>query len=146
MGVYLRKDPHKGACRRKRIPRPKKPSSDVGLPKLGSWGSLPAEMRLAIYEEIVVQDASERETPRDQISFSLPLLASVFREWQYSFEHQTFRRFVLHPSDLSKFSGVVRGAKRIRLNYIRRLWLRLKLSEYTCRSCKTPEDGNTITR
>ncbi|KAH7140605.1 hypothetical protein EDB81DRAFT_691883 [Dactylonectria macrodidyma] len=106
-----------------------------------SWFALPLEIRLIILGLVAAVEVEE--VPGRQKS-SIPIFASVCLEWQLFFERHTFRRLVLDSSTLTKFAKFVKGNKATRLNYIRFVWLRIKLPEYTCLSCSKAEDGDTV--
>jgi hypothetical protein len=57
--------------------------------------------------------------------------ATVCREWQVLFETSLFRRLVLSPDSLDMFDAVIRRHD-IRLGYIRKLWLHIRLSKHEC--------------
>ncbi|KAI8672806.1 hypothetical protein NCS56_00744900 [Fusarium sp. Ph1] len=101
------------------------------------WNSLPPEIRLLILRCIALNFES-KETVRASS------LATVSREWQSFFEGEAFRRIALASPDLPAFSKVVRGKNAIRLSYIRNLYLRIRLAEYTKRIYDKPESATNI--
>ncbi|RSL77595.1 hypothetical protein CEP51_008944 [Fusarium floridanum] len=101
------------------------------------WNSLPPEIRLLILRCIALKFKG-KETARASS------LATVSREWQSFFEGETFRRIALASPDLPAFSKAVRGKNAIRLSYIRNLYLRITLAEYTKRIYDKPESATNI--
>jgi hypothetical protein len=101
------------------------------------WNSLPPEIRLLILRCIALNFES-KETVRASS------LATVSREWRSFFEGETFRRIALASPDLPAFSKVVGGKNAIRLGYIRNLYLRIRLAEYTKRIYDKPESATNI--
>ncbi|KAH7266178.1 hypothetical protein B0J15DRAFT_534266 [Fusarium solani] len=101
------------------------------------WNSLPPEIRLLILRCIALNFES-KETVRASS------LATVSREWRSFFEGETFRRIALASPDLPAFSKVVRGEDAIRPGYIRNLYLRIRLAEYTKRIYDKPESATNI--
>lgn len=101
------------------------------------WNSMPPEIRLLILRCISL-NLKSKETVRASS------LATVSREWQYFFEGETFRRIALASPDLPAFSKAVRGKNAIRLSYIRNLYLRVRLAEYTKRIYDKPESATNI--
>ena len=121
---------------------PKRPFQTHGAPDCSCkrrqnppwrWDCLPTDIRIEILEDIA-------QAPR------LAPYAGVCLEWQEFFEKITFRRLTLEDEALEAFASVVRGEKVLRLNYIRHIWLRIKLAEYTCEDCHEPEDMTTADR
>lgn len=113
-----------------------------------SWNILPQELRCLILETIIDESRDLRlEACQPQHGgASIGHLASVCRDWQPFFEKSTFRRIVLDVQDLPKFAEAMQGIKGARLNYIRRLWFRIKLAKYNCCSCTKQENGISVSR
>ncbi|KAF4971873.1 hypothetical protein FZEAL_9730 [Fusarium zealandicum] len=107
-----------------------------------SWSSLPPEIQLLILELVV----SSSQKKRYKKGPGIAIFAGVSRGWQCFIERNTFRRLVITNKTLDAFAKAVKGKNAIRLGYIRHLWLRIKLSEYTCHSCRKPENGDDIAR
>ena len=106
------------------------------------WSHLPPEIRLRILK-LVAQD----HEPKGNVgAASVAPYAAVCPEWQFFFEQITFNYLILGNSTLEAFKKVVGGSKKIRLGYIRHLWLRIKLPKYSCPSCEKAESGLTISQ
>ncbi|KPM40299.1 hypothetical protein AK830_g6275 [Neonectria ditissima] len=118
------------------------------VPAKPLWNSLPPEIHLHILELFIADNVKKnaRASVRGQKKLGVALFATVCREWQFFFEKFTFRRLVLDASALPAFATATRGHNVVRLTYIRHLWLRMKLLNYTCRSCSKPENALTISR
>jgi hypothetical protein len=103
---------------------------------MGRWKSLPAEIRSMILEMVAENYRFKTE------QYARAGYASVCREWQPVFEQRNFQRLVLDQeriSDLEQFMGT--GQRR---DYLRRLFLRVRLNDYDCTVCKSNEDRRTI--
>lgn len=108
-----------------------------------SWASLPKEIQIMILESV----AQCRRPTAGHTPGRIATYATVSLEWQGFFERITFRRLTLDFPALEFFAGAVSGEKHIhRLNYIRHIWLRIKLLDYTCLTCSEAENGYTIYR
>ncbi|KAF4451940.1 F-box domain-containing [Fusarium albosuccineum] len=107
------------------------------------WDSLPPEIRLWVLRCVVFEHGRIETTMTLEFG-KASSLATVSREWQCFFEKETFRRMALTSSDLTTFSRVVRGKNAIRLNYINRIWLNVKLTKYTQRIYDRPESATNI--
>lgn len=88
---------------------------------IGSWLSLPREIRLAILELIV--------------KWKFPgwvSLASVCEEWQFTIAGANLRKLRLQQdSCLLQFGNAI----VLQREFVKHIWLDLKLPSYTCRSC-----------
>lgn len=95
-------------------------------------------------------------------------IASVCSEWQAFFERRSFRKLVLHVSDLAKFEKMVKRRtnsrnavqsrsranrasegstlKVARMPQIKHIWLRNELNRYDCPKCRDPEGGREPVR
>lgn len=115
---------------------------EIVPPKL-SWFGLPYEIRHLILEAI-----ARRVDCGFTTGFNgLAPLAMVCMEWKSFVEKRTFRRLTLAPSDLAMFRKVaVEGWPNSRFRYVRHIWLRIKLSRYSCSDCLDAEDDNTVAR
>ncbi|KAL3958494.1 hypothetical protein ACCO45_006656 [Purpureocillium lilacinum] len=102
------------------------------------WSQLPRELQLQIFEELIY-DRERR--PEHHV---LAKCASVCRSWQDEFEPEVFKKLCLSQSCLPKFRSIVGGTKKYRLEYIRHLWLRVRLNKYNCKVCQKAEDAKTI--
>ncbi|EGR48441.1 uncharacterized protein TRIREDRAFT_107866 [Trichoderma reesei QM6a] len=111
--------------------------SPSSMDKAASWTRLPVELRQKILN-FVGSPFSGRQYD-GLASPKLAPFATVCREWQVFFETCTFRRLVLDPDSLARFDTIIRR-RDSRLGYIRKLWLRIKLSTYNCPDCNYPED------
>ncbi|KAI2469933.1 hypothetical protein F4781DRAFT_200186 [Annulohypoxylon bovei var. microspora] len=103
------------------------------------WNDLPAELRLAIYEYLAYQDDDLSKTQYQHLprtNHSLSTYAAVSREFQAFFEERTFKQLILRQSDLAEFEKILVPHRR---RWLRRLWLRIELRRYSCRSCFYPE-------
>ena len=98
-----------------------------------SWLSLPAELRLAILEDLA-NDCNENNLKHIQ-----PVCATICGEWQAFFERETFRKVVLHASCLETFKQLI--DRRQAFPPIKHIWLRVELGVYNCESCKTRESS-----
>lgn len=108
-----------------------------------SWALLPIEVRQMILSLVGLPVSGRRyDGPRP---LKVARFATVCCEWQVFFETCTFRRLVLDPDSLGEFDAIVRRHDT-RLGYIRKLWLRVRLSKYECPDCDDPEDGPTQSR
>ncbi|KAL7796100.1 hypothetical protein V8C37DRAFT_414399 [Trichoderma ceciliae] len=110
------------------------------ITKVTSWASLPVEVRQMILS-LVGLPISGRQC-NGLGSPKVARFATVCREWQVFFETCTFRRLVLDHNSLGEFDAIVRR-NDTRLGYIRKLWLRVRLSKYECPDCDEPEDEAT---
>ena len=116
-------------------------------PRRRRWISLPPEIRLLILESIVIQSTNSDATTSDGVQGPrIAPCASVCHEWQCFFERLTFKRLALDYISLPKFAAAVKGKNIARLKYIRHLWLRVKLCNYTDQTYYKAEDGSTIAR
>lgn len=105
-----------------------------------SWASLPVEIRQMILRLVGLPISGRRNNELG--SPKVAQFATVCLEWQIFFERCTFRRLVLDLDSLGKFDAIVRRHDT-RLGYIRKLWLRVRLSKYKCPDCDEPEDEAT---
>ncbi|CAH0044671.1 unnamed protein product [Clonostachys solani] len=105
-----------------------------------SWASLPAEIREAILSQVGLPILWKRNS--DQRPPKVARFASVCRQWQVFFEACTFRRLVLNTGSLRYFNKIIKRDST-RLRYMRNIWLRIRLPEYTCPNCEVPEDKFT---
>ncbi|CAM1505511.1 Fc.00g111480.m01.CDS01 [Cosmosporella sp. VM-42] len=112
--------------------------------KMSSWEIFPIELRNMILKE-VAGDYCRNSSRGPE---SMARFATVSSEWQIFFEKKSFRRLVIDDtSNLEKFEeAITPGKKKKRLDYIRHIWLRVKLPEYDCSVCRAPEDATTIVR
>lgn len=108
-----------------------------------SWYSLSPEIRLFVLEYILPKN-DHGETIVDRGFPKASCLAAVSREWRSFFEKRTFRRMALTSLDLLEFSKAVSGENSIRLNYINRLRVYVKLAEYTECVFDKPESAANI--
>ncbi|RFN50636.1 hypothetical protein FIE12Z_5080 [Fusarium flagelliforme] len=109
-----------------------------------SWKSLPPEIRLLVLEYIIPRYGLEETT----IVRGFPpasLLATVCKEWQGFFEKETFLKMDLEATDLYTFSRTILGENVIRLNYMTRVVLTIKLATYTWLITGEPESATTVT-
>ncbi|KAL7619524.1 hypothetical protein AAE478_010064 [Parahypoxylon ruwenzoriense] len=88
----------------------------------GSWGSLPAEMRLEILSLLPGRGSSA--------------YASVCDEWRTVIERANFRRLTLTQSCLASFAELHRAEAR---RAIKHICLRIKLETYGCPDCENIE-------
>lgn len=106
-----------------------------GDPAESCWTSLPGELRTRVFEVL-------QESYNDHTSNSKPqkheraAYAAVSRQWQRFFEPDNFERLILHQSDVAELGKIVQGQRR---TYVRWIWLRLVLPEYSCDKCDTKE-------
>ncbi|KAL7919899.1 hypothetical protein ACQKWADRAFT_329253 [Trichoderma austrokoningii] len=107
------------------------------------WTRLPAEIRRKILD-FVCSPASE-EKCKGLESPTLARFTTVCLEWQFFFEARIFRRLVLDPDSLDEFDAII-TRHDARLGYIRKLWLRIRLSSYNCSRCFLQEDAATQNR
>lgn len=107
---------------------------------MARWGKLPPELRLMVFEEVVLDYEHKRQP------YAYSVYASVEREWQLFFEGENFRRLTLRPSCLGRFDEIVRGRKRRRLDDIRRLSLLVELEEYDCSVCNSAHQDTSSPR
>lgn len=114
--------------------------SPSSITKVASWATLPVEVRQMILSLVALPVSRRRYDGPG--SPKLAQLATVCREWQAFFETRTFRRLVLHPDSLAEFEAIIRRHDAS-LGYIRKLWLRIRLSKYDCPNCVEPEDEAT---
>ncbi|RDL35090.1 Uncharacterized protein BP5553_07021 [Venustampulla echinocandica] len=106
---------------------------------MGRWGNLAAEIRLMILE-MVLEGYSFKSEPYARARY-----ASVCREWQPVFEQRNFQRLVLDQAriyGLEEFMG--KEATSHRRDYLKHLFLRVRLDEYDCTVCQSKEDNETI--
>jgi hypothetical protein len=115
----------------------KSPSS---ITQTTSWVSLPVELREEILSFVCVPSSAEQCNGSG--SSKLARFATVGLEWQTFFEARIFRRLVLDPDSVGDFDAIVRRHDA-RLGYIRKLWLRIRLSAYECPYCDEPESAAT---
>ena len=110
-----------------------------------SWVDLPVEIRSAILKAVVDDHSPELACGRKALSLA-PYTATCL-EWQSFFEQVTFRGLTLDNTAVEAFDRIVRGEKnKTRLNYIRHLWLRIRIPTYTCSFCRRPEDSLIVYR
>ncbi|KAF4445500.1 F-box domain-containing protein [Fusarium austroafricanum] len=103
---------------------------------MASWDSLPSEIRLMVLRCIAPRTKNhECEFP------SAPILATVSQEWKGFFERNTFQNLALDNTDLHAFSSAVRGENVVRLDYIKKLRVRVNLLTYTARIAAKPESA-----
>ncbi|KAK0668656.1 hypothetical protein QBC41DRAFT_225771 [Cercophora samala] len=69
--------------------------------------------------------------------------SAVNREFQHFFEGVNFAYLELSQNDVQEFGRITAGQNIYRLNYVRRLWLRVILPTYDCDACQKPEDSLT---
>ncbi|OAQ72975.2 hypothetical protein VFPPC_15228 [Pochonia chlamydosporia 170] len=84
-----------------------------------TWASLPAEIRLLIYEALA------------QDGCPLSHLATVSREWQIELEPYNFARIKLTPSRTVDFGSMIHRNRAL-VGYI---WFCLELDNYDCSTC-----------
>lgn len=111
--------------------------SPPSITRTTSWASLPVEVRQMILRFVCLPIS--RGEYNGLSSLKVARFATVCLEWQAFFEARTFRRLVLDPGSLGDFDTIV-GRHDARLGYIRKLWLRVRLSKYECPDCDEPED------
>ena len=105
-----------------------------------SWVDLPLELQSSILKAV-----SENHCQSfGRRAYSLSPFASVCLDWQFFFEKITFGRLTFDDSMLKEFDEMVQGQNKIRLTYIKHIWLQIKLPKYTCAACFEPEDALTI--
>lgn len=145
-----------------------KPSQDT-TGSWQTWSGLPLLVQVRILESLGNDyDRNPAEDKRHRAAY-----ATVCLQWQEYFERRHFRKLVLHQSDLDDFQKIiqrrvdvgpseVRGGSRpskrrkttvelepqVRryMPRIRRIWLRVHLLEYDCKTCKEPESGKERVR
>ena len=139
------------------------------VPWSKSWDELPPEIRNMILEVVAdIQNNVRRNERHNEANLEGSIeriierrdgqmserptrdrrfaqYASVCREWQYFFEPITFQRIVLGSDEVEDFGKTI-AARAYRLGYIRHLWLRIKFTKYTCKSCLKAENGLAISR
>lgn len=108
-----------------------------------SWYSLSPEIRLFVLEFILPKN-DHGETTVNRGFPKASCLATVPREWRSFFEKKTIRRITLTSLDLPEFSKVVSGENTVRLNYINRLRLYVRLVQYTECVFDKPESAANI--
>ena len=74
--------------------------------------------------------------------YALAGYASVCQEWQPVFEQRNFQRLVLDQERISDLEQVI--STKQRRDYLRHLFLRVRLNDYNCIVCKSKEDYRTI--
>ncbi|KUI71996.1 hypothetical protein VM1G_07776 [Cytospora mali] len=84
-----------------------------------SWDSLPAEVRLFVFEALIQTDCK------------LAHLATVSREWQTLIERHNFSRIKLTPSRLVDLDSNIRRNRAL----LRYIWFCVELEKYDCTSC-----------
>jgi hypothetical protein len=114
--------------------------SPSSITKTTSWASLPVELREAILSFVCLPSSAEQCNGSG--SSKLARFATVSLEWQTYFEARIFRRLVLDPGSVGDFDTIFRRHDA-RLGYIRKLWLRIRLSAYECPYCDEPENAAT---
>lgn len=108
-----------------------------------SWDGLPSIVQQQILRELA--NDYDRDLAQDKIHRAA--YAAVCLEWQGLFEASAanFGKLVLHPSALDGFQRIIRR-RHNKMPYIRHIWLRIELQEYTCKNCENPETGKEIVR
>ncbi|KAL7807543.1 hypothetical protein V8C44DRAFT_187120 [Trichoderma aethiopicum] len=114
--------------------------SPSSVDKAASWAILPVEIRHRILNFVGLPISQSQNN--GLVSQKLAPFATVCREWQVFFETRIFRRLVLDVNSLADFDAIIRRSD-IRLGYIRKLWLRIKLTKYDCPDCDYEEDART---
>ena len=114
--------------------------SPSSVTKAASWASLPLEVRQMVLSLVGFPISGRQYSGLG--SPKVARFATVCWEWQVFFETCTFQRLVLDPDSLGEFDAIVRR-QDIRLGYIRKVWLRVQLSNYECPDCDEPEDKTT---
>ncbi|KAI0101813.1 hypothetical protein GGR51DRAFT_550752 [Nemania sp. FL0031] len=102
---------------------------------MACWKELPLEIRIMILEK-VAEGYSFTSEPYARAGY-----ARVCREWQPFFERQNFQRLVLDQERLSEFELVMNTCQR--RDYLKHLFLRIRLDEYDCTVCQSQEDSKT---
>lgn len=149
-------------------PRPSRQQSKT--PKLQSdakfpWFQLPSPVQDIILKELAGNyDGVSKEDGQRRAAY-----ATVCPEWQTFFETRSFRKLVLHASDLSDFAKIVKrragggkrrksGPKRRKLvagatsstvscmPQIQHIWLRIELLSYRCPECRRAQDVGEVFR
>ena len=103
---------------------------------MGRWRRLPAEIRSMILEMVAEDYRFKSE------QYALAGYASVCREWQPVFEQRSFQRLVLDQERISDLEQLVGTGQR--RDYLKHLFLRVRLNDYDCTVCKSKEDKGTI--
>lgn len=136
------------------------------------WHGLPLTVQQQILREL--SNDYNRDLAEDKRHRAA--YAAVCLGWQEYFEasNANFGKLVLHPSALDAFENIIhrRGKTRTgnmggdhsrqrkkrkvvmeeipqargHMLYIRHIWLRVELQEYSCKDCKTPETGKETVR
>jgi hypothetical protein len=106
---------------------------------MGSWERLPLEISRIILETVADDYNSETE-PYARADY-----ASVCQEWQAFFERRTFRRLVLDQERIHELERYMcQDATRYRQDYLKHLFLRVRLGEYDCTTCEQKETARSI--
>lgn len=95
-----------------------------------SWASLPLEIRQMMLSLVGLPILGRR--------YKVAQFTTVCQEWQAFFEVHLFRRLALDSESLGDFDEIFKRYD-IRLAYIQKLWLRIKLRTYGCPDCDRPE-------
>lgn len=137
-----------------------------------AWHGLPLTVQQQVLREL--SNDYNRDLAEDKKHRAA--YAAVCLEWQEFFEASgaNFGKLVLHPSALDAFQKIIQrrqknrtgntGGDRVRprqrpkvaaeetltakrhMLYIRHIWLRIELQEYSCKNCKKPEKGKEMAR
>jgi hypothetical protein len=105
--------------------------------RLGSWKSLPREIRLDILELV-----ARTKYP------GWASLASVCKEWQTVLEKESYKKLKIRSSRLGQFESMVPRRKR---HLIRHIWFDIELRRYSTRCCSKRSSrlktmGTTVTK
>ena len=105
---------------------------------MGTWGDLPAQLRLMVLE-IVSREHSEWSEPHARVGYAV-----VCKEWQLFWEEQTFRRLILNQYRVADLERIVGSEKTRRTGYLKYVCLCVELAEYDCSVCHAMEDTDTL--
>jgi len=101
------------------------------------WIKLPAEIRLMILEMV----AEDHRFKSDQ-QYIRAGYASISPELQAVFEPSNFQRLVLDQERISDLEQIM--AKGERRNYLKHIFLPIRLEEYSCKFCQAKEGNKKI--
>jgi len=95
-------------------------------------------------KELAVQlTAKYRAWEAQRIATTRSHLATVSKQWQYFFEKLNFDHLFLHQEDVSQFRAIVERQPH-RKAFVRWIWLRVELAEYSCQDCLTAQSPDEV--
>ncbi|KAM0330028.1 hypothetical protein ACHAQA_004198 [Verticillium albo-atrum] len=100
---------------------------------MANWSQIPREVRHMVFDQLVLMKGYYCMHVYTRYSL-------VCKEWWMFFEPVVYERLVLNQNDLFDFDRLAIARNKVRLGYVRHVWLRIELIQYNCKRCQAPED------